>query len=131
MSDNILNNVRFNAGKRTKREKFRLLRFIFRLVGVLLLIVISFTFVASYYVYKKYSPIVEGYYDYACEVAESSTIADFKSKQTSYIYNSRGKQIAKLKTDRDVNYLGYDSFPDDVINALVAVEDKRFGTSRG
>ncbi len=84
-----------------------------------------------YYAYQEFSPVVIHYYQEAVEVVESSDISDFKSEQTSYIYNANGKQIAKLKTDRDVNYVYYSEIPEQIINATVAIEDKRFWEHEG
>ena len=81
--------------------------------------------------YKEYSPVVEGYYDYATSVVKESSIEDFRSEQTSYLYDGNGKLMAKLKSDRDVNYVEYEELPEMVVNATIAIEDKRFWEHHG
>ena len=81
--------------------------------------------------YKEYSPVVEGYYDYATSVVKKSSIEDFRSEQTSYLYDGNGKLMAKLKSDRDVNYVEYQELPEMVVNATIAIEDKRFWVHHG
>lgn len=113
------------------RKRFHLwkyLKFVFNLfLTCLTLLIVEFV----YYAYHEFSPILFQYYDAAVKVAENSTTADFKSEQTSYVYDASGKQIAKLRTDRDVNYVHYDDIPECVINATVAIEDKRFWQHQG
>lgn len=82
-------------------------------------------------IYQEYLPLATGYYNYAEDIAKNSTHADFKTVQTSYIYDVDGKQIARLKTDKDVYYVKYQDMPADLINAVVAIEDKRFWEHEG
>lgn len=81
--------------------------------------------------YGEYVPVVEEYYDFAVSVARNSTTEDFRSEQTSYLYDVNGKQMAKLKSDRDVNYVEYKDLPENVVQATIAIEDKRFWEHEG
>jgi 1A family penicillin-binding protein len=104
------------------------IRWIFRII-IWCAIAVAIFF--GYGAYKKYRPIVDEYRAEADEIVANSSIKDFKAVQTSYIYDCDGKQIAKLKTDKDINYLSYDEFPEDLVNAVVAIEDKRFWEHEG
>ncbi len=82
-------------------------------------------------IYQEFLPLITGYYNYAEDIAKNSSPADFKTVQTSYVYDADGKQIARLKTDKDVYYVKYQDMPADLINAVVAIEDKRFWEHEG
>lgn len=81
--------------------------------------------------YREYFPVAEAYYDFAVSVVRKSTTEDFRSEQTSYLYDGKGKQMAKLKSDRDVNYVEYQDLPEKLIQATIAIEDKRFWEHEG
>lgn len=98
---------------------------------VLFLLALVAAVVLGYLAYQKYYPLYEEYRDYATKVVDNSTDQDFRTEQTSYIYDSDGNQLCKLKTDKDVNYVKYSDLPEQLVNATVAIEDKRFWDHEG
>lgn len=86
--------------------------------------------VAGIVAYKLY-PIVKGWYVDSNAIAEASTYADFRNNETSYIYDDTGAVLLKLKQDKDVQYVKYEDMPEEVLDAFVAIEDKRFYQHRG
>lgn len=111
-----------------KRNFFWYVRQVIKLVLLL-------TFVAcctvAFKLYQKYAPVVRGYYAEACKIAETSKPSDFRTEQTSFIYDGEGKQLVKLKLDKDTTYVEYDKIPKDAVNAVVSIEDKRFWEHQG
>lgn len=79
----------------------------------------------------KYLPTIEEWYEDSCEMAAKSTISDFKSAETSYVYDEDGNTLLKLRMDKDVEYVEYEQLPKSVVNAFVAIEDKRFYEHHG
>ncbi len=97
---------------------------------ILLVTVLTGCVVAGVVCYKMY-PIVKGWYDDSNAIANASTYDDFKNNETSYIYDDAGNVLLKLKQDKDVQYVSYDDLPESVLNAFVAIEDKRFYQHHG
>lgn len=97
---------------------------------ILLLTVLTGCVVAGVVCYKMY-PIVKGWYDDSNAIANASTYDDFKNNETSYIYDDAGNVLLKLKQDKDIQYVSYDDLPESVLNAFVAIEDKRFYQHHG
>ena len=76
-------------------------------------------------------PTISSYYNEAHEVISNSSYETFRKEDNSYIYDNNGETLAKLKVDRNSNYLKYDDIPKNVINAFVAIEDRRFYEHKG
>lgn len=91
----------------------------------------SFLFIFVLYLYGKYTPIINDYYKSSYDLVFESDSDTFRQTDNSYVYDNHGTCLAKLKTDKDTNYLKYSEIPKDVINAFVAVEDKRFYHHKG
>lgn len=75
--------------------------------------------------------ILEEYNKEAKSLVDASDIKTFRAQETSFIYDNNGKQISKLKLDKDTQYIEYDNIPDNVINAFIAVEDRNFWSHNG
>lgn len=79
------------------------------------------------FVYPKY---VE-YKSFAEERILSSTADDFKINNTSYIYDNKGLELAKVYENSDLTYLHFSEIPKDVINAFVVIEDRTYWVNKG
>lgn len=85
----------------------------------------------AYFLSVFIMPTIASYYNEAHEVVSESTRDTFRKEDNSYIYDDSGDLLAKLKVDRNSNYLKYDEIPKSVVNAFVAIEDKRFYSHEG
>lgn len=81
--------------------------------------------------YHKYYPVYEEYREDAVRVVEESDADSFVKNLTSYIYDDEGALISKLSVDENADYLRYEEIPSKVIEAFVAVEDRRFWEHEG
>lgn len=102
-----------------------------RLLLLLVLIAIIAFGIICALVYRKYEPVVSDYWDNAIDIVNQSTPDDFRIQQTSYIYDKRGKQLVALKLDKDVSYVRWKQIPKVVVDATIAIEDKRFWEHSG
>lgn len=64
-------------------------------------------------------------------MVRSSNVDTFKASQTSIVYAADGSTISMLKGSHDTYYLAFDKIPDQVIEAIVSIEDKKFFKHRG
>lgn len=62
----------------------------------------------------------------AKDIVEESTVDTFKASQTSIVYDTNGKQLTKLKGEKDAYYLSFQDLPENAVNAMIAVEDQNF-----
>lgn len=81
--------------------------------------------------YARFYPVYEEYKREAVRMVEESDTDLFVQNLSSYIYDDRGELISKLSVDADADYLKYEEIPSRVIDAFVAVEDRRFWEHKG
>jgi membrane peptidoglycan carboxypeptidase len=108
-----------------------ILRIIKNLVLTILIIGIIGAVAGAIFVWVKIEPTYTEYKEFADNIVENSTAADFKLSESSYIYDSDGNILAKLKASQDSQYLDYNDIPTDVVNAFIAVEDQTFWDNPG
>ncbi len=81
--------------------------------------------------YVRYYPVYEEYKREAERVVEKADVDLFVKNLSSYIYDDEGELVSKLSVDADADYLRYEEIPSRVIEAFVAVEDRRFWEHEG
>ena len=89
--------------------------------------VLCYAFVLSF----NTMPALAKCYNKAHAVVENSTKSTFKKEDNSFVYDKDGNTLAKLRQNRDTDYVKYDEIPEKVINAFIATEDKRFYDHHG
>lgn len=124
--DSIKENLRnaANNGKRIGKWFLTALTGIFMVgcAGVM-----CYAFVLS----VKTMPDLVSYYNDAHKRVESSTKSSFKKEDNSFVYDKDGNTLAKLRQNRDTDYVQYKDIPQKVIDAFISVEDKRFYDHHG
>lgn len=119
-------------GKKRKKEKkpkkFRKLRMFLKVFFLILLLAILAAVVVFYVKYGD--DLLKWKNEASKQVAESSK-ATFRSSQTSIVYASNKKVIAKLKGDKDSYYLEFDKIPKMVVNCMLVTEDRDFYNHSG
>lgn len=76
-------------------------------------------------------PVVDEYGYLTREMIDKKGELIFHAYETSYIYDSQGKVLARLKGEKDMEYLTYAAIPDKVVQSFVAVEDRNFWKHEG
>ena len=79
----------------------------------------------------KYYPLYENYSNAAEKMVWDSSHETFRLTESSYIYDSDGKVISKLKANEDSLYIHYNDIPEHAVNAFIAVEDRTFWENPG
>lgn len=79
----------------------------------------------------KVKPVFDEYNDFAKKTIQSSSPKDFRLSECSYVYDSEGNTLAKLRDGSDSNWLSYNEIPQAAIDAFVAIEDRTFWDNPG
>lgn len=107
-------------------EKKRARRIIKRIFLCSLLAFLGLIIISLGILGVKFGPDIFQWYVESRQIAENSDLKDFRTSETSYLYAADGSQLLKLKQDRDVVYVDYESLPEHVLESFIAIEDKRF-----
>ena len=81
--------------------------------------------------YVKYGRDIFRLQDEAVQLVKGATEETFRESETTIAYNSKGKQIAVLKGEKDSYYLPIDEIPKYVQDAFIVTEDKKFYSHNG
>ena len=117
--------------KGRKKRRFLALRIAVKVFLSLFVFGMTAGFVLAVFVYYKYGDELLLYYDDAVKAVAQSSPDMFKGNQTGYVYDSAGSLLVKLKSAKDSEYVTADEVPESVLNAFVAIEDKRFWSHHG
>ena len=105
------------------RKIFRAIgKIIYWTIVTILIFLIIVIGIAAY----KFSPVFKEYLAEADELVANSSASTFYKENTGYVYASDGTELTTLKANGYSDYLKSDEIPQDVKNAFVAIEDKRF-----
>lgn len=111
--------------KKKKHPRLRLAGKIFLLLFLLAILTAMTVF------YFKYGNTLLKWQAESKRIVKESTVDDFKSSEASYIYDSKGKAIAKLKGEKETYYLESDQIPQYVKDAFIQTEDRDFYEHKG
>ena len=111
--------------KQKKHPKFWLGFKIFLLAFLLIILIGGIIF------YFKYGQDIFAMQEEAVSLVADSSPETFRSSETSIVYNNKGKEIAKLKGEKDSYYLPLDKIPKAVQDAAIVTVDKKFYSHNG
>lgn len=114
--------------KKSKKKKHTKRGFILKVILLLFLIM---TLGITLFLYAKYGDEIIAAKNDAKALVEASTPDTFKASATSLVYDIDGKQIAQLKGDKDMYYIGLDEIPDAAEKAMIDTEDRKFYNHKG
>ncbi|MCH5267685.1 MAG: transglycosylase domain-containing protein [Lachnospiraceae bacterium] len=111
-----------------KEKKHPKLRFALKIS--LLLFLLAILAVLAVFYFKFGDDLLRWQSEAKHDVAASST-ETFRSSETSFIYSSDKKVIAKLTGDKDLYYLNFDEIPQAVKDCFIVTEDRDFYEHEG
>ena len=117
------------AKKKGKRQK-KHPKFWLGLKVVLLMFLLTIL-VGGIIFYFKYGKDIFAMQDEARALVNASSVETFRASETSIVYNNKGKEIAKLKGEKDSYYLPIDNLPEYAKQAVIVTEDKKFYSHNG
>ncbi|WP_147525452.1 transglycosylase domain-containing protein [Acetivibrio ethanolgignens] len=107
------------------------LRGIYLALRFFVLTVLTVVIVVAACLVYKYYPEIKVYWDDAVELVSESTAEDFVGTGKGMVYAADGTVIAELKSDQNCEYVQWDDIPQEVKDAIVAIEDRRFYSHHG
>lgn len=117
--------------QKSKKKAKKIIRWVGRFIKGFFLAFFVFIVVFGIIFAVKFVPVGMEYSEEAKNMVAVSTEDTFKSQLTTYIYDSAGKELVKLKGDKDIIYKQSSEIPDYVKEAFVSVEDRKFYTHKG
>ena len=114
--------------KKKRKKKYRGFWLFVKLQIVLILLVIGGL---AYYYFGGYASQVSAMHEEAVRFVKESTKDTFRAEQTSQVYDVNGTRIMSLRGTKDVSYLTSDEIPEEVKEAMVSIEDKKFYSHGG
>ena len=115
-----------------KERKSKGFGYIFRKILLLLFLLLLVALLAAgIWFYNEYGRELLELKDEAGLIAARSTRDDFVSSETSICYYSDGSVMQTLSGTKNVYYLPYESIPQAAVNAVLAVEDRKFFSHKG
>lgn len=111
-----------SAKKRKKSLGKMILRSLMFLFALTLILILGFLL----FFYIKYGKQLSIYSREAKEIVENSTVDSFKQELNGKILYDDGKLLSYLKAGKNLHYLKFEDIPENVVNAFIAVEDRRF-----
>lgn len=115
--------------KKAKRQKKH--RKFWLVVKVIILLLLLTILVGGLVFYFKYGRDIFAMQAEAKALVQASSAETFRTSETSIAYNSKGKQIAVLRGDKDAYYLDIESIPEYAKDAMIVTEDKKFYSHNG
>lgn len=100
---------------------------IFLITSIILMSIIGLGLIAV----SPYLSSIAKYKHNAEQIAAASRASDFRSTETSVIYDVYGNEIATISGAKELYYLESDKIPDVVKRAFVLIEDRKFYRHNG
>lgn len=120
------------AGSTASKQKKRKAKMRFKRVLLLgNLFVLTIILIGLIWFYLSYGKTITEYQSFAKKVVGASDRSTFSSSLTSIVYDVDGNILSTLKGEKDVYYIDYKDIPKNAVNAMIAIEDKKFMTHGG
>lgn len=110
-------------GKEKKPKKFKKFRLFLKIFFLILLLGVLAALVVFYF---KFGDDLLRWKSEAKQIVKESNKDTFRASETSIIYASNKKPIAKLRGDKDSYYLNFEDIPQEAIDCMVVTEDRDF-----
>lgn len=109
--------------KEKKPKRFKKFRLFLKIFFLILLLAILGGLVVFYF---KFGDDLLRWKKEAKQLVEESNKNTFRASETSFIYAANKKPIARLKGDKDTDYINFEEIPQEAIDCMVVTEDRDF-----
>lgn len=125
-TQDVFANNELKNKKKKKKKKIKKRNFFFGIgIFILIILIVMNVFIS------KYLPNISEITKEAKIIIENMNEEDFKTTATSHVFDKDNNELFEIKLDKDLEYITYNNIPDNVKNAFIAIEDKRFWKHNG
>lgn len=117
------------SGQPVKKKNWR--RWVRRTVCIVLLALLALLLGVGIWFYARYGARLLAMKQEAARIVAESNENTFRQVETSLVYDIDGNILSTLKGEKDVYYIDLADIPDDVIEAIISMEDKSYYRHRG
>lgn len=120
-----------SRGRKGKRKRSRAFMRFKLAVQILILLFLLTLLILGVVFYIKYGNKILKIQQEAKQIISQSDLDSFRQSETSLVYGSKGNLLSVLKGEKDVYYIYYEDIPDEVVDAMISIEDKKFNSHKG
>ena len=115
--------------KKTKKKKqHRVFWFFIKLQIFLMVLILGGL---CFYYFGGYADKVAKLHSEAVELVQKSDKNTFLPARTSTLYDTNGDEISETATTKKADYVKYEDIPQNFVNCMVSIEDKKFYKHNG
>ncbi len=124
--------VTFRNGKTEKeKEEKAASRFLVFHKAQIFLMVLILGGLCVYFFREGYADKVAKLHSEAVELVQKSDKNTFLPARTSTLYDTNGDEISETATTKKADYVKYEDIPQNFVNCMVSIEDKKFYKHNG
>jgi len=116
--------------KKRKKRRFSFFRFIFGLIGRLILTIFTLGLIGVLSLGIFFN-IFMTYVNTTLVPTLDVSVEDLTVRLSSTLYDANGQEMRTIYSEENREIVPLDQIPEHMINALIAIEDKRFRTHQG
>lgn len=117
--------------KKPKKKKSKVWKRVKLTLQVLFLLLMIAVLIGVLLLYSRYGKNIMALQEEANAIVAASTEESFRQSETTLVYYDDGSLMTKLKGEKDTYYLDYEEIPQNAVNAMIAIEDKKFFQHNG
>ena len=116
------------AKKKKKKKQHRVFWFFIKLQIFLMVLILGGL---CFYYFGGYADKVAKLHSEAVELLQKSDKNTFLPARTSTLYDTNGDEISETATTKKADYVKYEDIPQNFVNCMVSIEDKKFYKHNG
>lgn len=123
--------VTFRNGKTEKEKKKKQHRVFWFFIKLQIFLMVLILGGLCFYYFGGYADKVAKLHSEAVELVQKSDKNTFLPARTSTLYDTNGDEISETATTKKADYVKYEDIPQNFVNCMVSIEDKKFYKHNG
>lgn len=123
--------VTFRNGKQKKKKKKKQDRVFWFFIKLQIFLMVLILGGLCFYYFGGYADKVAKLHSEAVELVQKSDKNTFLPARTSTLYDTNGDEISETATTKKADYVKYEDIPQNFVNCMVSIEDKKFYKHNG
>lgn len=123
--------VTFRNGKTEKEKEEKQHRVFWFFIKLQIFLMVLILGGLCFYYFGGYADKVAKLHSEAVELVQKSDKNTFLPARTSTLYDTNGDEISETATTKKADYVKYEDIPQNFVNCMVSIEDKKFYKHNG